>query len=309
MKINDYTSTGKKILRHLNKLKQLQDSGIMSPISLQIAPTSRCNLKCCFCSNANRANHEELTISEIVKFIDETNPLTVEWTGGGDPTQYSHIKDAIYYAKEKGLKQGFITNGIDLFKALEHYVYVLDWIRISLNCLDYVKDIDLPFSNYKGTLGFSYVINEKTTPETIIKIKEYVKKYKPKYARIVPNCQTSEENLIERNRRFSEVVNSWGGPFFYQEKIFSQPKRCWWGYFKPFFLHDGYIYPCSSVVLNDSADRSFHKKFRWMTQKSFIEAIKKPAVPFDCRDCTHCVFGEQNNLIEAVIHSEMEDFI
>jgi sulfatase maturation enzyme AslB (radical SAM superfamily) len=80
--MNTYISTGKKILRHLDKLKKFQEFKIIEPISLQIAPTSRCNLNCCFCSNVNRTKHEDLNFSKIIEFVNGTNPLTVEWTGG-----------------------------------------------------------------------------------------------------------------------------------------------------------------------------------------------------------------------------------
>lgn len=305
---NVYISSGKKILRHLDILKKFQKEKIITPISLQIAPTSRCNLNCCFCSNANRTKHEDLPIRDILDFIDSLNPLTVEWTGGGDPSLYSDIRKAIYFCRVKGLKQGFITNGISLVDKIQKDIKYLDWIRISLNSLDYVDEVVIPI-NYIGTLGFSYVLNEKTKTETLEKIKLYVKKYNPKYVRIVPNCQTSSEDLKEKNSYFSKIISSWGAPYFYQSKEFDVPKRCWWGWFKPFLLHDGYIYPCSSVVLNSASDRSFNKKYRWHTMKSFLDSIKNMVYHYDCKNCDSCVFGEQNSLIEALINPEMEDFI
>jgi len=306
-----YVSTGKKILRHLDRLKLFQTTGKIQPISIQIAPTSRCNLNCCFCSNVDRKKHEDLLLEDVCNFnyiLQTRGAKSVEWTGGGDPTQYKHIETVIHHAHLIGLKQGFITNGIDLVKNVGNHIQYLDWIRISLNSLDYVSDINIP-TDYKGTLGFSYVMNQKTDPLIIDHIKEYVKKYKPKYVRIVPNCQIPSEELNETNLRLSKMVSSWGLPFFYQTKTFSQPKRCWWGYFKPFLLHDGYVYPCSSVVLNSSANRSFHKKFRLMSMQKFLLAVDQKAVPFNSQKCTNCVFGEQNSLIESTINPEMESFL
>jgi MoaA/NifB/PqqE/SkfB family radical SAM enzyme len=307
--IETYTSTGLKILRHLDYLQSFQNTGIVKPISLQIAPTSRCNLNCCFCSNVNRQKHEDLSIEDLLKFMysmEMAGAKTVEWTGGGDPTQYEHIKDAIYHCSMLGLSQVMITNGIDLVK-IGNFIHFLDWIRISLNSLEYVDDIEIP--PFKGTLGFSYVWNEKTTPKILNRLNDYVNKYHPTYVRIVPNCQISAQELEETNLILSGIVENFGKPYFYQSKRFSKPDRCWWGHFKPFLLHDGYIYPCSSVVLNNTAKRSFHKKFRWMSMEEFIESREFPALPYDCADCTCCVFGEQNNLIEALINQEMEEFI
>jgi MoaA/NifB/PqqE/SkfB family radical SAM enzyme len=309
--MNNYVSSGQKILRHLDVLKKFRESGRITPISLQIAPTSRCNLNCVFCSNVNRKKHQDLDFLRLHRFLYEmrrSGAKTVEWTGGGDPTQYSLIKGVISYSHDVGLKQGFITNGIDLVRKIGSYMEYLDWIRISLNSLDYVSDVEIPI-DYKGVLGFSYVVNEKTTNRTWSRLKEYAQKYNPKYVRIVPNCQITETELKYTNIRLSRMVDNYGPPFFYQKKEFSQPERCWWGYFKPFILHDGYVYRCSSVVLNNTANRSFHKKFRWMTMEDFINAGKRKAIPFNCEDCTNCVFRQQNDLVETVINPEMECFV
>ena len=239
--MDNYVSTGKKILRHLDVLKTFQETGIIKTVSLQIAPTSRCNLNCCFCSNVNRDKHEDLNLMDIISFIKKTSPLTVEWTGGGDSTQYKDIVEAVSRVHRMGIKQGLITNGIDLVKNMNSCIPYFDWIRISLNSLDYVDDIEIP--EKIKVLGFSYVINQKSLPETIIKMKEFVKKHNPKYVRIVPDCQTSAVELKDRNDYYSKLVQCWGYPYFYQLKVFTKPSRCWWGYFKPFLLHDGYVYP------------------------------------------------------------------
>jgi len=233
---------------------------------------------------------------------------TVEWTGGGDPTQYEYIRNAIAFAHNLEFQQGFITNGIDLVKNVGIHIQYLDWVRISLNSLDYIGNIDIPI-DYKGTLGFSYVMNEKTNSTILARVQEFVRKHKPKYVRIVPNCQISSEELRYTNVRLSRAVANWGPPYFYQAKSFSQPERCWWGYFKPFLLHDGFVYPCSSVVLNDTAEKSFHTKYRWMSAEEYTRASELEAIPFDCKDCTNCVFGEQNSLVESLMNPEMERFV
>ena len=308
--IETYTSTGKKILRHLDELMMFQETGMIDAISLQIAPTSRCNLNCVFCSNANRKKHEDLLLTDLMEFMRGMrvyDAKTIEWTGGGDPTQYEFILPAINEAHRLGYKQGMITNGIALKENIGNLVNYFSWLRVSLNSLDYVDDIQLP--DFKGVLGFSYVMNKNTTGKIFDKIRAFVVAHPPKYIRIVPDCQITGVALAEKNLHYSAMVKELGPPYFYQTKTFSQPKRCWWGHFKPFLLHDGYIYPCSSVVLNDTSERSFHKKFRWMTMAEFLNRRESEAVPYDCKDCTNCVFGEQNELIEAAINPDMECFI
>jgi len=310
--IEIYTSTGKKLLRHPEVIDKFKTHGIATPISISIAPTSRCNLKCVFCSNVNRNYNEYLEFDDVYCLINNLIPKglkTVEITGGGEPTLYPWINDVIEYIAKCGLKQGLITNGILLKERItQENLDRLSWVRISMNCLDYMSSIDIP--DIKGTLGFSYVINEKTESLRLQGLYNHVKKYNPKYVRIVPNCQSTAEEQEGNNREYGDMVERWGHPYFYQAKHFSSPERCWWGFFKPFVLHDGWTYPCSSVVLNDDADRKFHEKYRWVKIDKLHMAYESHAIPFNPKSCNSCVFANQNNIIDSLANpNEMEDFI
>lgn len=311
-KENQFTSTGIKLLHHPVVIERLKAYRKGSPISLQLAPTSRCNLNCVFCSNVHREKHEDLPYHAVQRLLETMMRIgakTVEWTGGGDPTQWQHIKDAILFASSLAYRQGFITNGVDLKKKVSQQALdKLTWVRISMNCLDYVDGIDIP--DIKGTLGFSYVMNDKTTDEVFFRINKYVQKFKPSYVRIVPNCQVSEEEQIENNKKYSKMVSLWGDPYFYQEKVFAKPKECYWGYFKPFILHDGYVYACSSVVLNDDAGRKFHEKYRLCKMEDLYDKYVNEIEPVSSESCEHCVFCRQNDMIRYILNPDgMEAFV
>lgn len=303
-----YTSTGIKLLHHPRVLDSILRLGRGTPISLQIAPTSRCNLKCSFCSNANRKNHQDLEISDILRLINRIHIVrTIEFTGGGDPTMYPEISNLIKECSNR--KLGFITNGIALKEKLnQRDVNSLHWLRISMNSLDYVKSVDIP--DIKGVLGFSYVMNDNTNEEILDRLKKHVKKYNPSYVRIVPNCQATYDEQIQNNIMYSKLIRKWGKPYFYQAKTFSNTKHCYWGYFKPFVLHDGYVYPCSSVVLNSTSDRYFNEKFRWCKMEDLPYVYEKKMESFDTKNCDHCVFEAQNNMIDCLMRPNgMEDFV
>ncbi len=308
-----FTSTGEKLIHHPDLITLLKTTGRAKPISIQIAPTSKCQLKCSFCSNTNRDKQEDLEYSRITQFLQSMKDIgacTVEWTGGGDPTLYHSINDLISIAHFLGFEQGMITNGL----GFDHLTYpsleYLKWLRISMNCLDYVNDIEIPSLPDFLTLGFSYVINQKTTLGTIAKLKEYVAKYKPFYVRVVPDCQNPVPEQKGTNIAYSKMVSSWGKPFFYQAKEFEKPKTCYWGYIKPFILHDGFVYRCSSVVLNDDAQRSFHEKYRWCEMEDLFMMYMTKVDPFYPNTCEHCVFTKQNNLIAKIINPcEMWRFV
>jgi organic radical activating enzyme len=313
MKEKTFTSTGIKIIHHPELLRSLQ-GGYAYPISLQVAPTSKCNLNCSFCSNVNRDKNEDLSykaIYDLLKNMRARGLKTVEWTGGGDPTLYPYINEVISVANSLGLQQGFITNGISLVNNISEFSFsYLKWIRISMNSLDYDKIVQIPFNHFSGVLGFSYVMNERTTEDILKKLHEYVIAFKPSYVRIVPNCQATDEQQKANNKKYSEQVESWGEPFFYQKKEFCKPERCWWGYIKPFVLHDNYVYHCSSVVLNDNADRQFHQKYRWCSVEELPKKYDKLIECYVPTGCDHCVFTRQNNLIDDILHpNDMVNFV
>jgi MoaA/NifB/PqqE/SkfB family radical SAM enzyme len=221
---------------------------------------------------------------------------TIEITGGGDPTLYQYINELIEECYRAMLKIGFITNGVALLdNVLESSLRMLSWLRVSMNCLDYVPSVDLP--KIEGTLGFSYVVNDRTKMDTLLKVKQYAEKHKAKYVRIVPNCQTSFEEQDKNNRELPQLAKNMGEPFFYQAKEFKRPRECWWGYFKPFILHDSYVYPCSSVVLNDNADRRFHDRYRWCKMEDLPSLYSQSIKPLSSENCEHCVFFTQNELL------------
>lgn len=308
-----FTSTGEKLLWHTDAVRGFI-GGVPSPISLQVAPTSRCNLRCSFCSNVNRSKHEDLDLASLRNVISDLASIglrSIEWTGGGDPTMYKHINEAIQFCKFIGLKQGMITNGVafnaNVFESSRDH---LDWVRISMNCLKYVEDIEIP--EIEGTLGFSYVLYGDETPDSEIfhRIKEYVHLYHPKYVRLVPNCQASFEEQQANNERYPKLAEALGEPFFYQKKEFTRPENCFWCYFKPFLLHDGYVYPCSSVVLNSDSDRQFHSKYRWCHMDELLVKYKLGAEPFTTENCDHCVFEFQNRVLTGLRNpTGHEDFV
>lgn len=301
--LNNYTSTGIKLIHHPWTIMRLQQLKRLNPISIQIAPTSACNLNCSFCSNKNRGKDEFLDWNMLkyqLRNLKRLGAMTVEWTGGGDPTLYPQINDAIQYANELGYQQGFITNGVKLKdKIYSGNLNMLHWLRISMNCLDYTGNIDIP--DFKGTLGFSYVLNDKTPDNIFTRMEFYIETHKPAYVRIVPDCQATDEEQEENNRKYIDI-SKWGGPYFYQPKVFDKPSRCYWCYIKPFILHDGFVYRCSSVVLNPDADERFHEKYRWCSINELTVKYQEEVVPFYPRDCSHCVFTEQNNLIDSLVN-------
>lgn len=301
MKSNEeklYTSTTSKLLHNLDRLEEFKQ-GIFRPISIQLAPTDKCNLNCIFCSVKDRPM-KELSLDECINTLTTFKKLgakTVEITGGGDSTMYPHINQLINIAYDLGYKIGVITNGVLLNKKVTYdNIKKLTWVRVSLNCLDYIENIILDIPD-NVTLGFSYVWNDFSNMKILDKIKDYSNKYDADYVRIVPDCLDVKK--IEKFKKdIANTINMYPG-FFFQQKEYTVPSRCRMGYIKPFVNSDGYIYHCSA---NPLINRQFNDKFRICHINDIEESWKNP-VPFDTSNCQKgkCFFKEHNELIEEVI--------
>lgn len=302
-----FTSTKIKLLHNLDRLQEIKD-GKFRPISIQLAPTDKCNLDCVFCSVKKREGNE-LSFEEVCIAITELTRMgakTIEITGGGDPTLYSFINELIEFSTNLGLKVGLITNGILLNKNISYFLLEkLSWIRISLNSLDYVKELNVNIP--KGPIiGFSYVWNESSDLNKIRKLLEYKERYDASYVRIVPDCR--DVKFIEEYRKEIQpkIQDKLGSGFFFQEKDYTPPKRCWIGYLKPFINSDGYLYRCSA---NPLIELKFNSKFR-IGKIEEIKDIWDNIKPFSTEHCGECFFKEHNELIEEIICKiEHEDFI
>lgn len=84
-----FTSNSTKLLKHLDKLKRLQDGESPSPVMAHISLINACNLTCSFCCFANRDLTDRLPLERVKKALDSFKKIGVtgiEFTGGGEPT-------------------------------------------------------------------------------------------------------------------------------------------------------------------------------------------------------------------------------
>lgn len=254
------------------------------PLTLQLVPTDTCNLNCVFCSVKNR-ERRQLSMEVIEAVLDNMPTLLgVEITGGGDPTMYPHINEVIDTCKRHRLDLGMITNGIMLMRNVD--VEKLTWVRVSLNSLDYVSRVNLEGFPKHVTLGFSYVLNELTTHETLLTVGEYADRYGAEYVRIVPDCLDLEQ---EYNFDLSH-------PKFYQqtktEKSLKPIAPCRMGFLKPYLNTDGYFYWCSGVCLGERRFPPHYRMGKW----DEIDEIWGEQEPFTC-NFHKCFWVEHNRLL------------
>lgn len=297
-----YTSTQNKLLHNLDRLKEMQ-KGYFRPISVQLAPTNKCNLNCVMCSVADRNKSEELSLEQSVQVLSDFKTLgakTVELTGGGDPTMYKYVNEVIEFAAYNYDGVGLITNGVRLDNISYKNLSRLTWLRISLNSLDYVEDINIDVPS-NVTLGFSYVITDLSNEKQLEKVAAYADKYNATYVRIVPNCLSIED--INKSTEMVQHYLNKHSKFFFQQKKYTVPERCWMHLIKPFVNADGFVYHCSA---NPLIDRQFNSNFRLCSiddiVKTWENSYGNPKA-FNTCNCQEgkCFFAEHNDLIEQVI--------
>ncbi len=221
----------------------------------------------------------------------------------------------------------------------------ITWIRISMAGLDHKEnEVYVPEINAdKTTLGFSYVAHDIydepadkahgkvstqadlitadrsickatwTFEERIDKLTaqflEYCNAYNPRYVRLLPNCL--EPKLIDhRCGQLAAIAEQVNGALkkevlFVQHKPPMAPKVCLLGYIHPVLNCDGYVYPCDSCVLNESADHKFANPWRvchWSDIAKIYEEPVRSLIDDPAKQCPGCVFPESNRLLDLVWH-------
>lgn len=295
-----YTSTATKLFNHLNRLKSIRDYNKWYPINIQLCPTNKCNLNCDYCSVSKRDKTLELKWKECKEIIDKFNEvgaLSLEISGGGEPTLYPKINELIDYGYYSHLNVGMISNGLRVKDYLDKdSLNRLMWLRISLSAFDFGMDIDIP--KIKGSLAFSYVWYKDSKPRILDKIYEYANKYKSEVVRIVPDCLHPYKQMIYRDQ-VKKIVEEkgYGDKIFVQTKNYNVHSICYLGGLKPCVYTDGYVYHCTATALYN---RDFGKKWRICHYKDIKKIWPdnfKPLIPKMCK-VGKCFYSEHNKLLD-----------
>lgn len=212
-----YSSWGGKLLQHADVLSRIQNQKEFAPITIQLAPTEACDSNCPFCSVSWRAVDKKIPWDVITKGLREFRELgakALEITGGGNPLLYKdgtkNINDVIEFAHSLGYEIGVITNTEKLHKFIKpENAAKLAWTRISLIKLDEgVAPEEYDFTGFPiSKMGFSYIIYEGTTVQSIEKIARLVElNPEIKFVRIASDCLT--ENSITIKRDWGDIVKA-----------------------------------------------------------------------------------------------------
>lgn len=143
----DYNSS-LKLLKHLDKLSEWNNTGDTYPFAAAIDLTNACNQKCPLCMGV-RPDSNSIPfdkVKDIIMQLKEVGVKSVSLGGGGDPSAYPRLADTIRFIKAQGLEVGVYSNC---------YMLSYDTMDAIVNCCTYLRvslDADGP-ETYKKTHG------------------------------------------------------------------------------------------------------------------------------------------------------------
>ena len=118
------------------RLVDLFEYGLDSPICLTWELTYACNLSCVHClSSSGRRDPRELTTEECFAVIDELERMQVFYVniGGGEPTVRSDFWDIVDYATSHHVGVKFSTNGVKLTPERARQLAANDYLDIQIS--------------------------------------------------------------------------------------------------------------------------------------------------------------------------------
>jgi MoaA/NifB/PqqE/SkfB family radical SAM enzyme len=277
----------------------------------------------------------ETEIIPAVQTLKKWGLQAIIFSGGGEPTFYKDKKghnfaDLVRYMKGENLEVALINNGTRLGEMPKDVYEALEWIRVSWYPFEYPgvynKDLNIPKPGPNSTLGYSLVVTDKPHKDfhmpleedplfgyyvdAVKMINEHGKKAGAEYIRLVPDCHVAGEQHLMLHRVAQALQDEIGELVLYQQKFHRPPKQCFNGYVRPVIYANGLVFPCDSLILNDSSDRRFHPKYAMTDIKnldSYLEGSVgnlKSLISNTNSMCPKCVFYENNTLMGQYISGE-----
>jgi len=132
--------TSDKIFYHLEDLNSWKNNCNVSPITMELHLSNACNNNCYYCCmdkvKDTQIMSEEQT-KQAIGFIKKIGAKAIIFSGGGEPTVSPHFDDALFYASEKELDIGVITNGLNLYdQRINDILGRASWVRVSLDAVN-----------------------------------------------------------------------------------------------------------------------------------------------------------------------------
>ena len=135
--MEDFGLDNHKLIYHVPRVNGWLLKGDTFPICVEVTPVERCNQRCIFCAFDYLEYKGPFVDDEILKLrLPEMASLGVKaivYCGEGEPLLHPRFTQLVSYAKEAGLDVSLSTNGVLLHQAVEQYLPLLTWLRVSID--------------------------------------------------------------------------------------------------------------------------------------------------------------------------------
>lgn len=335
-----FTSNTAKLLKHMDRLIDIQTKKAVRPVMLHVSPINACNLTCSFCCFANRSMKERLSLKQMKTCISQFAELGisgVEFTGGGEPTLHPNFNEIVEYCYNLGLKIGVCTNGAKLEK-VSNWEY-FSWCRLGLYGFYENYNYDLTRLRDKGVkISAAYVwdeaIDTSTNPNitgdwlesskkilaknfqdqsAFFKMFEWVEKEKIptriafnaiKPVELVKNdIQTIRGQIAEYERLNGALKYAFLSDFNFKGE--RRNDHCFMHLVKPFLFTDGNVYACPSAELSPENLTHVNQEFKVCSWDEVTEVygsiVKSGGGYLRNHNCSFCKYAMQNELIDDIV--------
>ena len=311
-KISSYTAANVLPVKVL-KRRVLDREGRIIPYHIQLNPTNHCNLKCEFCSCANRDKHLEidfLDIKEIMLNARDCGCKAVTITGGGEPLLYHSINQLIYFLWSFRIKIGLVTNGTQFERLSPDSLERITWIRVSHSderpfTDEYARELSV-FMNLENQVdwAFSYVLSKRPNFKNITSLIRFSNMITSMtHVRIVsdlldlehvPNMLAVKDYL--KRAGISDHLVIYQG----RKKFVRGRKKCLISLLKPVIGADSNLYPCCGSQYAKDPPAGDYDESMCMGPASDLTEIYETQRYFDGSQCVRCYYDEYNALLDQL---------
>lgn len=285
------------------KIVQQAKNQAIQPIHVQLNPTNKCNLKCAFCSCANRDKEQEMSINKAIDTIRRFKQLGCKActiTGGGEPLMHPQINEIIKELNKQEIEIGLTTNGLLLDKV--NYNNKMTWCRISLSSTRTIQPetIAIIKANTSIDWAFSIVLEKRKSLKPILEMIKIANDLNLTHVRIV-------DDILENNSRMDLLKELIQTEQINDNKVIYQPrqnyttghKSCLISLLKPNIAPDGHVYPCCGVQYARKAlALDFDEIFFDMGDD--YETIWQKQAYFNGSICDKCFYSNYNDLLNII---------
>jgi MoaA/NifB/PqqE/SkfB family radical SAM enzyme len=268
---------------------------------------------CFYVSSEYKSHHSKDELSwDVLKAalseMAEMGVKAVTWTGGGDPSVYSHINEAIEYAASLNLKQGMFTNAYRPIARPD----LLQWLRVTVTERFVITKHVAKYAE-ATKCGVNFNLSVENASE-VLSMATAARDAKCAYFQIRPaladrwelqkpvvmpeylkTLETDDFKIILTPYKFSDYMMPHGYPL------------CHSSVFVPFLWHDGSLSVCA--YHSSTLDEFSFGNINQMSFKEIWNGEKRKKMLADgirvIKSCQNCCKGHEANKVLAAIRGEM----